>query len=238
MEDIRNRRIDCIICKDLSRFAREHIDAEDYLNNIFPFLGIRFIAVADGYDNLNIEPEEHFIASFKNYANAYFAQETSQKVSTAKRTLMRQGKYIGGRPLFGYKKDPADCHKLLIDEEKSPFVREIFERVCTGEKIAEICKDLYGRGVFRSKHESGDVSRIYSIVKNEMYTGTLIQHRTEIALYKNAANRKVPDTERIRVENAFPAIVSLEMFEKANEVVRKRCKVCVCKSQGKKEVKT
>ena len=64
MEDVRNRKIDCIIVKDLSRFAREHIGAEDYLNNIFPFLGVRFIAINDRYDNINLEPQEYFLASF------------------------------------------------------------------------------------------------------------------------------------------------------------------------------
>ncbi|HCR73992.1 MAG TPA: hypothetical protein DIW26_06335, partial [Ruminococcus sp.] len=87
MEDIRNQKINCIIVRDLSRFAREHIGAEDYLNNIFPFLGVRFIAINDGYDNLNIEPQEYFLASFKNLAYSYFAQETSKKVSMAKREL-------------------------------------------------------------------------------------------------------------------------------------------------------
>ena len=69
MEDVRNRRIDCIIVKDLSRFAREHIGAEDYLNNIFPFLGVRFIAINDRYDNINLEPQEYFLASFKLLAH-------------------------------------------------------------------------------------------------------------------------------------------------------------------------
>ncbi|MDE5557444.1 MAG: recombinase family protein [Ruminococcus sp.] len=80
MEDIRNRKINCIIVRDLSRFAREHIGAEDYLNNIFPFLGVRFIAINDGYDNLNIEPQEYFMTAFKNLAHEYFARETSRKV--------------------------------------------------------------------------------------------------------------------------------------------------------------
>ena len=90
MEYIRNQKVDCIIVRDLSRFAREHIGAEDYLNNIFPFIGVRFIAINDGYDNLNIELQEHFMTAFKNLAHEYFARETSRKVSMAKIELQQQ----------------------------------------------------------------------------------------------------------------------------------------------------
>ena len=128
MEDIRNRKINCIIVRDLSRFAREHIDANDYLNNIFPFLGVRFIAINDGYDNLNVEPQEYFMTSFKNLAHEYFAQETSRKVSKAKRELQKQGKFIGSKPAFGYKRDPDDKHKLVINEDEAVVIREIFQR--------------------------------------------------------------------------------------------------------------
>ena len=108
MEDLRNRKIDCIVVRDLSRFAREHIGAEDYLNNIFPFLGVRFISIRDDYDNIHVEPQEYFIASFKNFAHAYMAQETSRKVSTAKQRLQEQGKFIGSKVSYGYMRDPSD----------------------------------------------------------------------------------------------------------------------------------
>ena len=173
MEDVRNQKIDCIIVRDLSRFAREHIGAEDYLNNIFPFLGVRFIAINDGYDNLNLEPQEYFMASFKNLAHAYFAQETSRKVSMAKRTLQEQGKFIGSKPSFGYRRDPNDKHKLIINEEEAVIVREIFERVANGETTTRICKDLNQN----NNNYIWNVYRICAILKKEIYKGTLIQHQ-------------------------------------------------------------
>lgn len=216
MEDLRNRKIDCIIVKDLSRFAREHIGAEDYLNNIFPFLGVRFIAVNDGYDNLNIEPQEYFLASFKNLAHAHFAAETSRKVAMAKRTLQEQGKFIGSRVSFGYRRDPDDKHKLIIDEEKAPFVRVLFERVAAGETLSAVCRD------FNQYDTSGyqwTIPRLWAMLKKEQYKGTLVQRMTVTSFYKNEEMRRVPKEEQIRIENAVPAIVEPELWEKAQAAI-------------------
>lgn len=211
MEDIRNQKINCIIVRDLSRFAREHIGAEDYLNNIFPFLGVRFIAINDGYDNLNLEPQEYFMISFKNLAHAYFAQETSRKVSIAKRNLQEQGKFVGSKVSFGYKRNPDDKHSLIINEEEAVIVREIFQRVANGETTKKICKSLNIR-----------CDKVCAILKKEIYKGTLVQHRTVTSLYKNEKMRKVPENQQIRIENAVPAIVSSELWEKAKNAVAER----------------
>ena len=207
MEDIRNHCIDCIIVKDLSRFAREHIDAEDYLNNIFPFLGIRFIAIRDNYDNIDIEPQEYFIASFKNFANAHFAKETSQKVIQTKRRLQEEGKFIGSKPPYGYKRDPTDKHKLIIDEEVAPIIREVFQRSAKGEKHSAICRDLNNRGILTVTNKEWTHVNLNRILSSDVYIGTLTQRRHMQALYKNELPHKVPIEEQIRTENAFPSII-------------------------------
>lgn len=217
MEDLRNKKIDCIIVKDLSRFAREYIGAGDYLNNIFPFLGVRFIAINDSYDNINIEPQEYFLASFKNIAHAHFAAETSRKVSASKRALQEQGKFVGNRAAFGYKIDPNDCHKLLVDEKQAAVVREIFTRVADGEKISNICKDLKDRNVLDKSCKI-----YYQILKNEIYIGKLIQRKKMTSFYKNEGMRLVPKDEQICIENGVPAIISRELWQKANNAIAER----------------
>lgn len=216
MEDLRNGKINCIIVKDLSRFAREHIGAEDYLNNIFPFLGVRFIAINDDYDNTHIEPQEYFLASFKNLVHAYFAQETSRKVSMAKHSLQEQGKYIGSKPPFGYIRDPEDKHKLIPDAEAAPVIREIFERAAKGETIRSICEDFNQRGLCDLRWTS---PRIYAILKREVYKGTLVQRHTVTALYKNEKIHAVPKEEQIRIENGVSAIVTPEIWEKVQKIL-------------------
>lgn len=219
MEDLRNRKIDCIIVKDLSRFAREHIGASDYLNNIFPFLGVRFISVNDGYDNINIEPEEYFIASFKNLAHAHFAAETSRKVAMAKRNLQEQGKFIGNRAKFGYSIAPEDCHKLIINEEQAAVVREIFKRAADGEKIADIHGDITNRenAVFK-----GAVGTVFRMLRNELYKGTLVNRLTTTSFYNNETLKRVPKEQQLRFENAVPAIVDPELWIKVQQVIDER----------------
>jgi DNA invertase Pin-like site-specific DNA recombinase len=226
MEDIRNRKIDCIIVKDLSRFAREHIGAGDYLNNIFPFLDVRFIAINDGYDNINIQPEEYFLTSFKNLAHAHFAAETSRKVAMAKRRLQEQGKFIGSIPKFGYSIDPNDCHKLIINEEQAAVVREIYTRAADGESISSIHSDITNRenAVFKSNK-----GFVYKILCDEIYIGTLIQRTKMTSFYKGEKTKKIPKSEQLRFENAVPSIISVELWNKARQVIEER------KSKQRKE---
>ena len=219
MEEVRNGNINCIIVKDLSRFAREHVGAEDYLNNIFPFLGVRFIAVNDDYDNIHIEPQEYFMASFKNLAHAYFAQETSRKVIMTKHRLQEQGKFIGSRPAYGYMRSPVDKHELIPHPEQAAIVREIFSKAADGETSGEICAAL------NQKQTDGYVwtlPRICAILRKEIYKGTLVQRTSTQAFYKNEPKHQLPKKEQIRIENAVPPIVTPELWQAAQDAFADR----------------
>jgi len=216
MEDVRNRKIDCIIVKDLSRFAREHIGAEDYLNNIFPFLGVRFIAINDRYDNINLEPQEYFLASFKLLAHSYFAQETSRKVSMTKHALQEQGKFIGSKIPYGYLRDPNDKHKLIINPDEAEIVRRIFELAADDVIPAEICR------ILNREDKSGykwRLYRVWDILNCERYKGVLTQRLSVTAMYKNEEMRRTTKDEQIRIEDAIPAIVSADLWERANRAL-------------------
>lgn len=221
MEDLRSGKVDCIVVKDLSRFAREHIGAGDYLNNIFPFLGVRFIAIMDSYDNLNIKPEEYFIASFKNLAHAHFAAETSQKISATVRTMQDEGRYIGRACAYGYAHDPKDYHRLIIVEEQAAVIREIFERVAKGEKPNDVRIDLNRRKVLVPEWSS---QRMRDTLKNEYYKGTLVLRRTVKALYKGEKKRHIPKDQQLRFENSdrVPVIVEPEIWQKVQDIVASR----------------
>ncbi len=190
--------------------------AEDYLNNIFPFLGVRFIAINDGYDNLNIEPQEYFMTAFKNLAHEYFARETSRKVIAAKRELQKQGKFIGSKPAFGYQRDPDDKHKLIINEENAKIIREIFQRIVDNETTVQVAKSLNQYGI------NWNHNKICTVLKKEIYKGILIQHQTERSFYKDEEFHRIPKSEQFRFENIVPAIVSSELWEKANAVIAER----------------
>lgn len=213
MEAVRSGSVDCIIVKDLSRFAREHIGAEDYLNNIFPFLGVRFIAVTDGYDNIRIEPQEYFLASFKNLAHAYFAQETSRKISQSIRVVQEKGLYIGSHAPFGYELVPDHPHELRINREQAAIVKEIFERFASGETYPDIVAAMQERYPGAAYWSETKIGRMLNC---ELYVGTVVSRKSAQAMYKGESWHKIPKEQQIRTENAAPAIISIELWERVH----------------------
>ena len=137
----------------------------------------------------------------------------------AKRHLQEQGKFTGSMAKFGYRIDPDDCHKLLINEEQAAVVREIFTRTAEGESITSIHEDITSRenAVFKSNK-----AFVYRILNDETYIGTLIQRRTTTSFYKGEGLRKVPKSKQIRIENAIPAIIPLELWNRARQVIENR----------------
>lgn len=111
MEDVRGGRVDCIIVKDLSRFGRNYIEAGEYLEKVFPFLGIRFIAVNDGYDSADPAQADGLTLHLKNLVNDVYARDISAKISPALRGKQMRGEFIGTWAAYGYMKSKED--KLL-----------------------------------------------------------------------------------------------------------------------------
>ena len=130
LEKIKNGAINCVIVKDFSRFGRDYIELGDYLERIFPFLGVRFISINDHYDSQDYKGTTGGLdVVMKNIVYDYYSKDLSVKVTTAKRAKMKRGEYIGGHVPYGLKKDPEDYHKLAVDPEAAAVVREIFEAV-------------------------------------------------------------------------------------------------------------
>ena len=118
LQDMKNKKINCIIVKDLSRFARNHIEADMYFENIFPALNIRFISVIENIDSFeNPDSIDNLIVPFKNLLNDAYAKDISKKVKSALTAKRLNGEFIGTSATYGYLKNPKDKHKLIIDEE-------------------------------------------------------------------------------------------------------------------------
>ena len=131
MEDVRTGKVDCIVVKDLSRFGRNYLEVGDYLEHLFPFLGIRFIAVNDNYDSQDYTGANAGIdIAFKNILHDYYSRDLSIKVRSAQRSRMKTGKYVNVPP-YGYQRDPDDKHHLLPDPDTAPVVRRIFQMIMT-----------------------------------------------------------------------------------------------------------
>ena len=114
LTDMEDKKINCVIVKDLSRFGRDYIDTGWYIERYFPEKEIRFIAVNDNVDTL--QRDHDMLMPIRNIFNQQYAVDISKKVSTAFRTKQEEGQFIGSFASYGYKKDPQNKHKLLIDE--------------------------------------------------------------------------------------------------------------------------
>lgn len=134
--------INCVIVKDLSRFGRDYIGVGEYLEKYFPLNDVRFIAVNDGYDTMSASSNDNFIMPIKNIFNAQYSKDISNKVKSSFRALQGDGKFVGAFACYGYMKDPADRHKLVIDETAAIVVRRIFSLYNSGVGKISIARRL------------------------------------------------------------------------------------------------
>lgn len=228
MYDVYNGKVNCIIVKDLSRFGREYIEAGDYLDRIFPLLGIRFIAINDNVDN-HVTPFDISVP-IKNIINTLYARDISKKVSAALRIKQANGEFIGTYAAYGYLKAPDDKHKIIVDEKTAPIVRQIFEWKAEGMGYASISRKLfdmkimppgryrYDEGIVKDKRyancEFWSAATLKSMLTNQVYIGNLTQGRRKSCLYDGVPEKKVEKKNWVVVEGTHEPIVEKELFDK------------------------
>ena len=241
LEKIKGGAINCVIVKDFSRFGRDYIELGDYLERIFPFLGVRFISINDHYDSLDYKGTTGGLdVVMKNIVYDYYSKDLSVKVTTAKRAKMKRGEYIGGHVPFGLMKDPEDYHKLMIDPEAAPIVREIFEAAISGMRITDLVRMLNEKGYetparyYQRKHpeknkfkntselDCWNHNSVRRTLKQEMYYGAVVGHRREGIGVGWKHSVAIPKDEQIIVEGKHPGIVTKEEFMEAQKIFRKR----------------
>ena len=242
MDDIYAGKVNCVIVKDLSRFARNHTEGGTYLDKTFVKLGVRFIAINNQID-IGISGISSFDDLIKvgitNLMNEGQAATTSVNVRGTLNLRRQQGKFIGSFPTYGYLKDPDDKHHLIIDVETAPIVRMIFERFIAGESIIGITKNLNEMGIpnpsmykkqkgYNYKHPSGRSndglwpdSSVRRILQNRMYLGDMVQGRNTTYSYKIKQCRAIPKDEWIVVEGTHEPIIDHETFDNAQALFNK-----------------
>ena len=128
LELIKRQQFSCVIVKDFSRFSRDHIVQGKYIEQIFPFMGIRFISINDNYDSKNhIGGIGEIDISFKTLLYDFYSEDLSEKVKTSLKTIRGNGNYVAAYAPYGYVKSPEDKHQLVIDEVASKIVKRIFK---------------------------------------------------------------------------------------------------------------
>ena len=227
MYDVYNGKVNCIIVKDLSRFGREYIEMGDYLEKIFPLIGVRFIAINDHYDN-NVTSFDISVP-IKNIINTLYAKDLSKKSAAALRIKQQSGAFIGSYAAYGYMKSKEDKHKIVVDEETAPVVQMIFEWKAQGFGYSSICRKLYDRGIMppcRYRYDKGIIKdkkyadsvfwrthTIKTILENEVYIGNMVQGRRKSRFFDGMNEIRVDKQNWSVVKNTHEPIISQELFD-------------------------
>lgn len=229
LEKARKGTIDCIIVKDFSRFARDYIELGSYLEQIFPFLNIRFISVNDKYDSDSVMGRNPGLdVNFSNLLYDYYSKDISQKVSTSFAARKAEGQYLSANSPFGYQKDPKDRHRLIIKEDEAEIVRRIFDMALQGKTVNQIAKVLNTEELktpIEFKIEMGETFRtpkgdrfcwnastIASILRNRIYVGDIVYGKTK-KNHVGGKNVLIPRSEWKVFCDHHEAIISKELFE-------------------------
>ncbi len=242
MADVRGRRINCVVVKDFSRFGRNYIETGNYIEKIFPFMKVRFIAVTDGYDS-EYMPSDNLQLSMnlKNIVNELYAKDIAQKVRTAWKIRQEIGSYTGGVPPYGYSvKMIGDRRVLYPNADTKEIVVRIFEMFAAGSTYKEIAQELYHRKIQRPMAyratgelycpEDGELHQwpldtIKKILTNPVYIGTLLQSRTGGKAYWSRKRHEVDEENDISVvEHTHEPLVSEELFYKVSERFERQSK--------------
>lgn len=240
MADIESGKVNCVVTKDLSRFGREHIMMDYYLEFVFPEKRVRYIAVAENEDT---EKGLSDFVPFKNLFNEWFAKDTSRKVKNSLAAKFEAGERVSAYAPLGYKKHPDVKNKLVIDEETSWIIRRIYTLAFYGAGAAKITRTLtqekvptpgwlnYQRdGTFANiyrdapeeKRYAWTIAQVKSILKDETYIGNTIHYRETNILYKNKKRIRKPQEQSLRVEGTHEALISRDVFDRVQDLSAKR----------------
>ena len=226
-------KVNCIIVKDFSRFGRDYVELGNYLEQLFPFMGVRFISVNDNYDSAELADGTTggLDVAFKNLIYDYYSREMSKKQRIAWQRMAEQGQYNSNCALYGYRKSEEDKHKLVIEPEEAAVVKEIFDMKIAGTGTTLIAKALNDRGIpcpselYRSRGDTRQwknrgkpcywtAGKIEAIIRDEKYTGTMVQLKTKL---DSVGGKQVsrPKEEWVRVENTHEPVITYPQYIRA-----------------------
>lgn len=249
MDEVRSGKVDCIVVKDLSRFGRNYIESGNYIERVFPFMGVRFIAINDNYDSAEKNHSDSLIIPFKNLINDAYCKDISVKIRSQLEIKRKKGEFIGAFAVYGYLKDKEDHNKLVIDEYASEVVRLIYRLKIQGMSQGRIADRLNEQGILcpmeykislgmnvqtnfrvhqKAKWSAVSVTRILT---NEIYTGVLIQGKSGTPNYKVKKKMQKDESEWIRVEDSHEPIIDKETFWSVQELMKKDTRLAPSESK-------
>lgn len=236
LSDIEERKVTCVLVKDLSRFGRDYIESGRFLERYFPEKGVRFISVSDHIDSLRQSYD--MLLPIRNVFNEQYARDISRKVHSALRAKQQCGEFIGAFASYGYRKSPGDKNRLLIDEYAASVVRRIFSlylKGCGKQQIARILNAegilspseykraaglSYGSPATAGQHTLWSYSTINHILHKEIYVGNMVQgtKRQELRGKQRAVRRE----NWVVVPGTHPPIIDEETWNLTQTLLKNR----------------
>ncbi len=234
MEDVKDGKIGCIIVKDLSRFGRNYLETGYYMEKIFPFLNLRFIAINDNYDNTDERKRNSLAVPIKNLVNEMYSKDISKKVRAGMRAGEKKGTIRFGAAPYGYIADPDKPFQLMTDEKTAAFVRLMFQWAAEGASYGSIASRLSKMGAItplqrmrelgclnsqkRTTTDQWRPTSIKTMLKNPLYTGDMVYNRS---IYSNGKSEKQDREYWNVIPGTHEALVSHEEFEKVLRCLEK-----------------
>ena len=238
MADIRAGRINCVVVKDLSRFGRNAMEAGDYLERVFPFMGVRFISIGDGFDSSEPNAAYTLTVMLRNLLNEVYSMDISRKSGSVLRQKQQRGEFIGAFASYGYLRDPKDVHKIIVDPETAPIVREIFRRAAEGEGVRSILRWLntegipspgtyrYQKGICLDKRFADGKPKpwgqmtVKNMLQSSVYLGHMVQGRRRSEFYAGIPDHHLPPSEWTVVENTHEPIIDQVTFDRVQAHIK------------------
>lgn len=244
LKDCENGKINIVLCKSQSRFSRDMEVIEKYIHDRFLEWNVRFVGVVDHADTNDISNKK--TRQINGLINEWYLEEVSQNIRKTLNHKRKQGEFIGSFAPYGYLIDPDNKNHLIVDENTAPIVRNIFKWYAQGNGYRKIVLELNNLGIpnptmykqqlnsnYVNKNENNSPSKglwthptIYTIIRNETYTGTLVQGKTHSVSYKNKKRKPVDEKDWIRVPNCHEAVIDTETWNMVQERLKSKARVC------------
>ena len=226
-------RVRTIVVRDLSRFARNYLEAGHYLEFVFPAYDVRFISINDQFDSKAIgETTGGLELAIKNLLNQMYSRDISRKIKSAVDLKKLNGEFVYGTAPYGYKKGPVP-NTIMIDPPAAVNVKKIFLWASTGVSCAEIAKKLNAAGVptpsvylaaIRGKYKTRNIwtfESVRNILLNRIYTGDTVPFKSHVVRVGSNRTKAVPESQQVVIPCTHEAIISRELFFQARNAQKK-----------------